>query len=142
MKKLALLAGTIFIIFALVSCSGGGKYAAVKDLLEKQCDIMSNFADDINKATTAAEAAKAIDNFRESMEKIIPEVKDLDKKYPELKTQKEEDVPAELKPVLERLNKEIMPKFMSAFGKMQQFAGDPAVQEAQRKMNETMMKMR
>lgn len=140
MKRFALLAVTIFFIFALVSCGGGGKYAEAKDVMEKQCDLMNNFADDMNKAGNAADAAKAIDNFREGMEKIIPEYKDLESKYPELKG-KEEDMPAELKPVMDKMMKEVMPKFASSMGKMQQYMSDPAVQEAYKKMGEAMSKM-
>jgi hypothetical protein len=140
MKKFALLAGTIFFIFVIVSC-GGGKYSDAVKVMEKYCDAMDSFSDDLNKATSAADAAKAINAFSDSIASIMPEMKDLEKKYPELKSQKEEDMPAELKPVMDRMQKEIMPKFMGAMGKMQQYMSDPVVQEAYKKMGETMSKM-
>lgn len=142
MKKFAFSVVAFIFILALISCGGGGKYAEATKLMEKQSDLMSSFAEDMNSAANAADAAKAIDNFREGMEKIMPEYKNLEDKYPELKTQKEEDMPAEIKPVMDKMMKEVMPKFAAAMGKMQQYMNDPAVQEAYKKMNESMAKNR
>lgn len=138
MKKFAFSVVAFIFILALISCGGGGKYSDAKAVMNDYCDSMSNFADELNKAGNAVDVAKAINNFSDEMEKYIPKLKELDKKYPEMKTQKEEEIPAELKPVMERLQKEIMPKFISAMGKIQQYMNDPLVQEANKKMSETM----
>jgi hypothetical protein len=139
MKKFAILVVTLFSIFAIVSCSGGGgKYGDAIKVMENYVDLFDGFIGNLENANNGPDVAKALDTFSAGMKDLVPKLKELDAKYPELKGK---DVPAELKPIMDRLQNEIIPKFGSVMGKIAQFQNDPAVVEANKRFQEAMMEM-
>ncbi len=142
MKKLILFATVIVFLFGLAACGGGGKYADAKKLMEKQIQLFEDFINGVDKAGSADDVAAALNDFSDEMQKMVPEMKELQEKYPELKDAKDEAMPEELKPIMEKLQKEIMPKFMGVMAKIGQYANDPAVQEASQNFQKAMSEMK
>ena len=132
---------SIFVIVSLafVACGGGGgKYAQAKKVISKQIQVFDEFATGMEKADNAKDVAKAMNNYADSMEKLIPMQQELFEKFPELKDQKEP--PAELKEEADKIM-EISGKIQSAFMKIDQYGDDPDVQKAQKRMEEIDKKM-
>ncbi|NIM11609.1 MAG: hypothetical protein GTO45_05900 [Candidatus Aminicenantes bacterium] len=138
MKKLfsVLVVGLLLIAFA---CGGGGKYADLKNVFEDYIDATEKFFDGFEKADNADKVAAAINDYSDAVKKIIPKMKEMQKKYPDLG--KEKDVPEELKATMERFQK-VMAKMPTLFGKVAQYGTDPKVQEAQKKLMEVMAELR
>jgi uncharacterized coiled-coil DUF342 family protein len=137
MKKiLSVLA--VGLLLVAVAC-GGGKYADVKNVLEKNISATENFFNAMEKAGSADDVAAALTNYADEMDKLIPELKDVQKKYPELKD--EEDMPKDVKELMEKYNK-LAEKFPQAMSKIAQYAADSKVMEAQEKFLEVMSKMK
>lgn len=142
MKKIVLAATVGLFLFSLAACGGGGKYAEAKKLTEKQVSLFEGFISDLDSAGNAGDVATALNNLSDEMQKLIPQMKELQEKYPELKDAKNEEMPEELKPIMEKMEKEIMPKFIGAFAKVGQYASDPAVMEASQKFQKAMSELR
>jgi len=112
----------------LSGCGGGGKYDDVKKVNEEFATGVESFVADIEKASSGKEAAKAIDGFTDVMERLAPKMKKLEEKYPELKD------------AMKR-SEEAGQKMMGAMMKLMQYASDPDVQAAQKRMEEAMSGM-
>ena len=122
-----------------VACGGGGKYGEAKALMGKQLTVMENFAAAMEKAGSAQEVAAALNAYAVGQKELIPAMMDLQKKYPELMAQKE--APAELKAEMEQMQK-IGQRVAMASMKAAQYMSDPVVQEAQKKLAESMSSMK
>lgn len=140
MKKVLMLATFTIFVLGFVAC-GGDQVSDTNDVMEEFVNLYDSFATDLDDAGSATQVASALDNFTNGMEKLVPKMKELQKKYPNLMSQGKDEVPAEIKPHVDRLQNEIMPKFMSAIMKVSQYQTDPAVQEANKRFQEAMMKM-
>ena len=134
MKKLILLTvvGMLFFVYA---CGGGGDDP--KSVMKDYFAVMEDFVGAAEKAGNADDVVAAINKFSDSMKQVIPRLKALGEKYPELKNMGQGNLPPEFKEFETKLQ-ELMPRFMGAFGKLAQYASDPKVMEAQKKMQEAM----
>jgi hypothetical protein len=126
MKKVVLFAVVGLMLSAGV-VYGGGKYAKVKPHIEKMAVSFEKFVTDMEKAANADAVVTALDAFTEVMKVIGPKMREIIKKYPELKDEKTH--PEELKPLLKKMD-ELGKKLFGVMGKIQQFANDPRVKEA------------
>lgn len=138
MKKVALFAVVGLILFAGVVYSGG-KYAEIKPTLEKMAASFEKFVTDMEKAENADAVVAGLDAFTEVMKKLAPTVREIMKKYPELKDEKTH--PEELKPLLKKME-ELGKKLFGVMGKIQQFNSDPKVKEAYNRFMAAMAAMR
>ena len=134
MKKVALFATAGLILFTGV-VYGGGKYADIKPFIEKMAVSLEKFITDLEKAENAGAVTAALDAYTNVMKELAPKAKELLKKYPELKDEKTH--PVQLKPLLKKMD-ELGKKMFGVLGKIQQFADDPQVKEANQRFMETM----
>jgi hypothetical protein len=137
MKKIALFALVGLILFAGI-VYGGGKYAEIKPIIEKMAVSLEKFITGMEKAENADAVVAALDAYTDVMKDLAPKVKELLKKYPELKDEKTH--PEELKPLLKKME-ELGKKMFGVMGKIQQFANDPKVKEAYNLFMKTMAAM-
>jgi hypothetical protein len=137
MKNVALFAMVGLIFFAGV-VYGGGRYAEVKSFIEKMTVSLEKFITDMEKAENAGAVVSALDAYTNVMKELAPKAKELLKKYPELKDEKTH--PEELKPLLKKMD-ELGKKMFGVLGKIQQFADDPQVKEANKRFMDTMAAM-
>jgi hypothetical protein len=127
------------LVAGLAACGGGGKYASAKSLINKQIAIMESYADAMEKASSAAEVAKALNAYAAAQKDLIPAMKKFQEQFPDMKDQKEP--PVELKPEMDKMQ-QVMGRIMSASMKAAQYMQDPIVQEAQKKLGEAMAGMK
>jgi len=132
-KTLGCLALALMVAVA-VGC-GGGKYAPAKKLINKQIDMMNDYADAMEKAENAQDAAAAINAYAAATAELAPEMKKFAEQFPEMVNQAAP--PAELKPEMDKMQ-QIMGRIISASMKSARFMMDPAVQEAQKKLGQAM----
>ncbi len=116
-------------------CKGGGKYADVKDVMNKTLKTMESFIGGMEKAGDSQAVVKAINAFSADMSALKPKLQELEKKYPELKDQA--NPPEELKPQFKQME-DMGERMMNAMMKLFQYAQDPEVQKAQEAMNKLM----
>jgi len=124
----------VVFIFGTISC-GGGKYADAKKAVAKSNKTLAGFLEKMDKADNAKDVAAAVTGFASEMEKIVPEMRKLEEKFPELKGS--QGVPEELGEEGKKMM-ELWGKFASVMIKIQQYADDPEVQKAQEKLESVM----
>ena len=110
MKKFLLLATAMVFVLGFVACGGGGdKTADTKAVMEEYVNLFDSLATSLDGAGSASEVASAMDSFTEGMDKLVPKMKELQEKYPDMLGEGKEP-PAEFKPLMDKLQNEIMPK--------------------------------
>lgn len=112
-----------------------GKYAEVGPVMERMIQANENYVDALEKAETAEEVAAAIDAMTDAMIEMRPAFKAIEEKFPEFLTQ--EEPPAELKPLNDRLMATMMRMF-GVMNKIAEFESDPLVEAAQERYNKAM----
>ena len=127
-------------VFVLTLLAGsavyaGGKYADAKPLLEEMLKGFEKFVSGLEKAENADAVAAVLDAHTKATLAIAPKVKEIMKKYPELKDEKTH--PEELKPLLAKMD-ELTKKLMGLFGKLGQYAKDPKVQDVMKRWENAM----
>ena len=127
------------LVAGAAACGGGGKYGAAKELMAKQVAAMSDFADAMEKAGNAQEVAAALNGYAAAQKELVPAMMELQKKYPELMAQRE--APVELKAEMEKMQ-QLGQRVATASMKVAQYMADPVVQEAQKKLAESMTSMK
>jgi len=134
MKKVAVFAVLALVFFAGL-VYGSGKYAEAKPIIEKMNVSLEKFIANLGKAENAGAVVTALDAYTNVMKELAPKAKALLKKYPELKDERTH--PEELKPMLKKMD-ELGKKMFGVLGKIQQFANDPQVKEANQRFLKTM----
>jgi hypothetical protein len=127
----------VFLIFILVSGCGPDSGSAASSIIKNQVDVTKDFVNGLTDAKNADEVVKTIDNYTDGMKKLIPELQEFYKKYPEFR---EGNVPEDLKVDVKKME-EVSAKMSEAMMKMTQYMMDPKVQEAMTRMGEEMGKL-
>lgn len=135
MKKLLSVLTFTLMLFAL-ACGGGDDPESVAS---DSLSIMEGFISEMEKAGSADDVVKAIDHFSQKMQDIAPRIKKVKETHPDFKLK-----PGEMGKGYEKIEeklKELTPKFIGVMGKIMQYANDPKVKDAQKKMMEAMQEM-
>lgn len=131
---LSLLMGCFLVI---VGC-GGSKYADSIEVNENFVQLMEEYVNALESASSADQVATAMNTFADGMEVLGPKVKELAKKYPELKNS--QNLPDALKASQKEVE-EVGKKMAGAFMKIMPYMRDPAVQDAQKRVSTVMANM-
>jgi len=134
-KLWIILLCVVVVAVGITACGGGGKYADAKKVITKSNTVLADFLEKMNSVDNAKDAAAAMNSFTDEMEKIVPEMRELEKKYPELGGG--QSVPEELGEEGKKMM-ELWGKFGSIMTKIQQFADDPEVDKAQKRLQTVM----
>jgi hypothetical protein len=130
----------VSLIGGAAACGGGGgKYGAVKSMMGKQVAAMEDFAEGMEKAGSAQDVAAVLNAYAAAQKELLPAMMDLQKKYPELATQKE--APAELKAEVDKMQA-LGQRVAAAMMKTAPYMADPVVQDAQKKLAEAMTSLK
>jgi hypothetical protein len=124
-------------VLLFVGC-GGSKYADSIEVNDKFVQLMEDYVNALEQATSADQVAKAMNEFADGVEVIGPKIKEMAKKYPELRN------PGNLPEALQTSQKrveEVGKKMAGSFMKIMPYMRDPAVQEAQRRVSTAMASM-
>lgn len=127
MKKSTSLVSALILlaIFHLTACSS--QYSDVKSTLNKQITIFEDYINAMNKVGNADDMAEAINAFSKDMSKIIPELKTIAEKYPELENNT--TPPEELKEEYDKI-KTFSEKVSTAMMQKFKYLSNPKVQKA------------
>lgn len=117
---------------------GQEKYADIKVVVGKYAQLMKVYIEDCEKTKNAKDYAAAIRQYRLGMEKLIPEIGRVMKKYDELS--KNPDPPKELEPMV-KLSQELFRKMAEANAKNYDYFQDPEVIKENKKLEETLIKL-
>ena len=135
MKKLFSITMIVTLVaFILVGC-GGGKYADAKAIMNKYIDVVEKYLDSLEKANNAKDVAKAINHFADDLETVMPAMKKMAEKYPELKDHN--NPPPELKEDQARAMA-IGKRMGQSFAKIAPYMNDPDVAKAQKRIMKVM----
>ena len=130
MKKLV-LAAEVFLLFFCLVVYGGGVYSEFKLLMDKVVLSLEKLTIGLEQADDADDVVAALDGYTSDILPLAPKMKELIKKYPELKELKDKNTyPEELRPVMEKIEK-LGERIMVGFVKVQQYTNDPKVKAAQ-----------
>jgi hypothetical protein len=125
-------------LFALFGCGGGQEYKEAVDINTQFVDAMESYIGDIDQAGDAAAVADAIESYAQKMEELAPQLKAIAAKHPEWKEMK--TMPDELKPIQERA-KQLASRIPDTFMKTMKYMTDAQVQDAHKRLQESMAKM-
>ena len=128
---------TLCLLMSLLLLNGCGdkKYADVKELNEDVAKVMDEYVAELEKSDNAQDVAKAINRFSDKMEALMPKMKKLAGKYPEL--QDKSNVPEELKESQKKAEA-LGQKIAGSMMKIMPYMNDPEVQKAQERMSAAM----
>ncbi len=135
MRKVIVMASIAALVVVTSGC-GGGKYDDAREVLDTQCEMMSDFAVGVENAKDSAEIVTVLEKFQKNAAGAKEQMMAIIEKYPEIKD--ETNPPEELKAQKKKME-EIGPKFMGAMMKIaKDYGSDPAVQEALQKMQKAL----
>ncbi|MCD4655565.1 hypothetical protein K8T06_16715 [bacterium] len=137
MKKTTqiLFLSLLTISFLIIGC--GGKYSDAEKIYGEYVVAIEKYVTNLEKADNAKEVAKAVNKFADDMEDLMPRMKKLSEKYPELKDTS--NPPEELKETQARAD-EMGMKMAGSMMKMMPYMKDPEVRKAQERLGSIMMK--
>ncbi|MCD4675954.1 MAG: hypothetical protein K8S18_08160 [Desulfobacula sp.] len=92
----------------------------------------------MNKAQTGKDVAKAMNKYTDAFKKLVPKMKKINEKYPELMNA--EDLPDKVKQSQAKAT-QIGLDFASSFMKTMKYITDPDVAQAQKRMGEAMQSL-
>jgi len=137
MKRIyEILAFLLITAFMVYGCGSDGSSKA-ESIIKDQVDVTENYINGISSAQSPQDVVEVIERYTEGMKKLIPELKEFQKKYPEYQQGK---VPEGLEIDLKRLE-EISAKIPGAMMKITSYMMDGKVQSAMKKMGEEMSKL-
>ena len=125
----------LLVSLSLFNGCGGKKYADAEEVLEEYTSIMNEFISELDKAGNAKDVAKAINNYADGMERLMPDMKKMEEKYPELS---DSDNPPEELMELQKKTQASAQKFVGSMMKIAPYMNDPEVQKAQERMDAIM----
>ena len=134
------ICGIVFIVLLfLISVAGCGSdsSSAASSIIKKQADITEEFVNGLTNSKNADDAARAIDNYTDGLKKLIPELIEFQKKYPEFR---DGEVPEGLEADVRKME-EVSMKMSEAMDKTMQYMMDPKVVEAMTRMGEELSKI-
>ncbi|ABW68668.1 hypothetical protein [Desulfosudis oleivorans] len=132
-KRAAVFLCVLSLVLLTVAC--GGKYSDIISVNKQFAKVMETYVTALEKAESAKDVAAAINRFADGMESLAPEMKAINKKYPELRG--DGDLPEEL----EQSRKEteaVSQRYAESFMKMMPYMADPDVQAAQMRLSKVM----
>lgn len=118
------------LLFSFV-CQAGNKYEEARDVYEDYLPVVEKYLDTVEKTENAKELARAINVFTDSMEGLVPKIRNLTAKYPELAN--EESIPPEYADLVKNANV-LGGRFAMSFTRIAPFLADPEVEKANQRL--------
>ena len=89
------VAGIFFLIVLIAAGCGRDKYREAKEVMDAHLEAMKTYVFDIERAESPKKVAESITAYSRKMKELIPEIKKMNKEFPELLN--EEKRPEEMK---------------------------------------------
>lgn len=135
-KKCSILA-LVIAAWLPLSAALAANYSDAVKVNEQFLTAMEQYIQELNTADSSSTVAAAFNSYADTMEELVPQMKAMKEKYPELTSG---EMPAEMKPLSDKAEK-LAGKMAGAMMKIVPFLGDPSVQAAQKRMAQIMGKM-
>jgi len=135
MRRCTIMATIAAVAILLLFSACGGEYDDAVAVNGKFVSAVESYVSDMETANDADSVADAVNDFAAQVEKIVPEMKKISERYPELKDP--EQIPEKLKESqaeAEAVSMEMAGQMMKAFSYM----GDEDVQAAQVRLQKAM----
>ena len=133
MKRIyGILSIVLLSIFFVLSCGAEGS-----SVIKKQVKASENYINGMADAKNADDVVKTIDKFTDDMKELMPELMELEKKYPGYR---DGEIPKELEADMKEME-EVSEKMAGAMSNMMKYMMDPKVQAAMTRMGEEMGKL-
>ena len=130
MRKLGSVSVVFLLLFGL-AVYGSGVYSEFKLLMEKVVMSLEKLTAGLEEAEDADDVAAALDSYTNDILPLAPKMKELIKKYPELRELQDENTcPEELRPVMKKIDK-LGKRMVGGLVKIQEYANDAKVKAAQ-----------
>ncbi|MEZ4485885.1 MAG: hypothetical protein R2864_15420 [Syntrophotaleaceae bacterium] len=120
-----------FVLYFLGACSSDGS-SELKSLMNKQVDVIENFAERVEKAQSSEDMAAAIEEYTAGMKSLVPKLREFQTKFPNYA---QGAMPEELKNEAARLEK-ASAKLSTTMMSSMRYMMDARVQQAMTKMAE------
>jgi len=138
MKRILTLSVLFVALLAFQACGGGGNDP--KSVMGDYLTVTEGYIGEMEKCESAADVVKATDNFAKNMESLIPRMQALMEAHPELKGMKGDQLPEGFEQFKGRFES-IAPRMMGVMGKLMKYGNDPAVKEANQRLQKVMMSL-
>lgn len=132
MKPIAMLFCCVVMAGAmLAACGSSVDYSEVIEVNEKYIELLETYTSDLERAGGASDVADAMHELADGLEVVLPEMKKLMGKYPELKN---EDKQPERVKALTQKAAEVAKQFVGSMTKVMPYMNDPEVRQAQERI--------
>ena len=132
-----ILALAVLGIFNLAGC-GSNQYSDAEAVMNEKAEALKKYVGAMESADNAQDVVDAINGFTSDMKDLIPKMKNMRSKYPEIINPRE--MPDELKAPSEEIAN-LSVKLQEAVMKTMQYMQDPGVQKAMEEQGRIMMEM-
>ncbi|MEJ2154072.1 MAG: hypothetical protein P8X96_01950 [Desulfobacteraceae bacterium] len=112
----------------LTACGGSADYSDVIEVNEQYIDLLETYVGKLDEAADAPAVADAMHELADGLEVLMPRMKELMGKYPELK---DEDQQPERVKALTQKAAEVAKQFVRSMPKVMPYMNDADVREAQ-----------
>ncbi len=137
MKHIYGIFTSILLTAFLISGCGSDGSSKAESIIKDQTSVTEDYVNSLSSAKNSQDMVAAIEQYTEGMKKLIPKLKEFQKKYPEYQNGK---VPESVEADMKKLE-EISAKLPGAMMKTASYMMDGEVQAAMQKMGEEMSKM-
>ncbi len=131
-----ILITVLFFVFLVSGCSSDGSSEA-KSIMNDQAKVTEDYVNGLADAKSADDVVDTIENYTKGMKKLIPELQEFQKNYPEYMQGK---MPEEMEADTKRLEA-ASARIPAAMMKVTQYMMDGKVQAAMAQMGEEMNKL-
>jgi len=136
--RYSILAAAFLFSVAVAGCTKAGKYDELKSYMHEVITVNEEYVTSLEKARNAKEVAEAITALGNRMGALNERSREIEKKYPELKSEEmKKNPPKELREEFLRLEK-MAQRLLTASMKMMKYMDDPAVMKASQEMDRKM----
>jgi hypothetical protein len=132
-RKCGILFIALFIIFLVSGCGSSGNDEA-KSIIKNQANVTEDYVNGLANAENVDDVLGAIEQYTQGMKKLIPELQEFAKNYPDYKQGK---LPAGMEADIKRME-EAAAKIPSAMMKVTPYMMDARVQKAMMQMGNEM----
>ncbi len=132
MKPIAMLFCCIVLAGAMfTACGSKVDYSEVIEVNEKYIELLETYTSNLDSAGGASDVADAMHELADGLEVVLPEMKKLMGKYPELKNEAKQ--PERIKALTQKAT-EVAQQFIGSMAKVMPYMNDPEVRQAQERI--------
>ena len=143
--KAFVLTVAAIVLVAVFGCNGTNSSKEIRDVMARNLKIMEDFIITVENTEDTQVYLSALEKMKNDIQMLIPEMNDLNKKYPDLfKLNDKKEPSPELKDILKEQverEEEVRTKFVAALQKMMNSANNAEIMKEFKEIYELQKKM-